>query len=145
MLTGSPDHYGALGVHPTADHATIRAAYRRLVREVHPDVRPDDPEADEAARRLNAAWTVLSDSARRASYDRLRAARRPGVTSAARAGAGTRQPAPPPAAAAEPTAHLVRRAYSRDGVEYRDAFHRACLRVGVAVTAFGTVLLLVLR
>jgi curved DNA-binding protein CbpA len=127
-----PDHYQALGVHPTADHATVRAAYRRLMRDVHPDVKPGDAAAGEAARRANAAWAVLSDSARRASYDRLRAPGRDNVIT----------PHPPQP---RPGQTLARRAYSPEGAEFRAAFHRACLRLGATVVALGTILLFALR
>jgi len=61
-------------VPPTATLAEIRAAYVALAREHHPDRlggRADVVQAASAARmaRVNAAWTVLSDPARRAAYD----------------------------------------------------------------------------
>lgn len=71
---GGPRHYDELGVAPTATAAEIRAAYVALAREHHPDRlgdRADVVRVDSAARmaRVNAAWTVLSDPARRAAYD----------------------------------------------------------------------------
>lgn len=118
------DHYQALGVHPQATAADVRAAYLRLMRANHPDRRPGDPVAADVARRANAAWEVLGDAALRASYDRLRAAgSRPQVRLV-----GDDRPAAP-------------RAYSPEGDRYRKAFHRACLRVGAAVFALGCVLL----
>ena len=68
------DHYQTLGVEPNADLTIIKRRYRLLVRENHPD-------AVEASRRqnahermleINAAWTILSDPAERARYDRAR-------------------------------------------------------------------------
>lgn len=120
---GTTDHYQALGVPPHASADEIRAAYRRLMREHHPDHRPGDTDAEETARRLNAAWQVLGDSARRAAYDRLRSP--DGVV------AHTRVAAPAPTTPA----------YSADHHRYRAAFHRATLRVGVAVFLTGLVLL----
>jgi molecular chaperone DnaJ len=57
--------YERLGVAPDADRDTIRAAYRRLAREHHPDRGGD--EATMAA--INGAWLVLRDPMRRAAYD----------------------------------------------------------------------------
>lgn len=58
-------HYDVLGVPTTADRATIRAAYRRLARQTHPDLGGD--AADFAAVAL--AWSVLADPAARALHD----------------------------------------------------------------------------
>lgn len=71
---GEPGHYEELGVAPTATAAEIRAAYVALARKHHPDRlggRSDAERTHAAARmaRVNAAWTVLSDPARRAAYD----------------------------------------------------------------------------
>jgi hypothetical protein len=71
---GEPGHYEELGVTPTASPAELRAAYLALARAHHPDTMGDAGERDRqvaAARmaRVNAAWTVLSDPARRAAYD----------------------------------------------------------------------------
>jgi hypothetical protein len=60
------NHYEALQVPPTAPVAEIRRAYLRLARIHHPDHDGGDPER---MRRLNAAWEVLGDPARRAAYD----------------------------------------------------------------------------
>ncbi len=62
-----------LQVDPAADAGVIDAAYRRLVREHHPDVSAR-PDAVQRTRELNAAYEVLRDPARRAAYDRERAA-----------------------------------------------------------------------
>lgn len=116
------DHYATLGVPPTARIQEIRAAYLRAMRACHPDLRPGDLAAGEAARRANLAWQVLGDPERRAAYDRQMRAR----------GALT-VPAPP----ADPgqAAYLARRrAYGR-------AFHQACLKGAAAVFALGVVLL----
>lgn len=63
------DHYGVLGVPPTATHAQIKAAFRRLAREHHPDVNATDPEANRRFRRVARAWEVLGDARRRKAYD----------------------------------------------------------------------------
>lgn len=128
----TPDHYQALGVHPEADAADIRAAYLRLMRAHHPDRRPDDAHAHTVARRANLAWHILGDEQRRGAYDRLRHARAHPATSEA---------VPSPTALLRSEA-IRRQAYSADRVDYRRAFSRACLRVGVAVLLIGMALLL---
>lgn len=62
------DHYGTLGVSPRADDATIRRAYRALMRRYHPDVN-GGAEADGRAKAINEAYACLRDSVRRANYD----------------------------------------------------------------------------
>lgn len=71
---GEPRHYDELGVAPSASPAEIRAAYVALARRHHPDRMGTSAEvvrSEAAARmaRVNAAWTVLSDPAKRAAYD----------------------------------------------------------------------------
>jgi curved DNA-binding protein CbpA len=68
------DLYDLLQVSPGAAPEVIHAAYRALARQCHPDV-SGDPEAPKAMRRLNAAYQVLSNPARRARYDALLARR----------------------------------------------------------------------
>src|SRR5262249_26008902 len=63
--------YDVLQVSVNAGPEVIRAAYRALAREYHPDVNPS-PEAARHMRQLNAAYHVLSDPARRARYDTVR-------------------------------------------------------------------------
>ena len=66
------DHYSLLGVPFTATHTEITRAYRRAMKRAHPDrQRPERRAAsEELARRLNAAYTVLSDPIKRQAYDR---------------------------------------------------------------------------
>jgi hypothetical protein len=66
-LGGIPTHYDRLGVAPDASADEIRAAYRRLAREVHPD--RGVAGSSERMAVVNEAWTVLRDPARRAVYD----------------------------------------------------------------------------
>jgi curved DNA-binding protein CbpA len=65
------DHYDVLGVDASASLTEIRVSYLALVRKWHPDVAPAElrAEAEEATKRLNAAYFTLSDPALRARYD----------------------------------------------------------------------------
>ena len=67
----SRSFYDLLGVDPSADQDTIKKAYRRRARELHPDANPDDPEAEEQFKELSRAYEVLSDPEQRARYDRF--------------------------------------------------------------------------
>lgn len=66
----TPTHYETLGLDRRCTTAQIRAAYRRLVKEYHPDVNHAEPEATRRVQSLNAAHATLSDPVRRADYDR---------------------------------------------------------------------------
>jgi molecular chaperone DnaJ len=65
----SHDLYELLGVDRDADADTIKKAYRRLARQLHPDVNPD-PETQEKFKEVSLAYEVLSDPQKRAAYDR---------------------------------------------------------------------------
>jgi molecular chaperone DnaJ len=62
------DYYGTLGVAQDAGADDIKRAYRRLARELHPDVNPD-PAAQEKFREVSAAYEVLSDPEKRRIVD----------------------------------------------------------------------------
>ena len=64
------DYYDVLGVERDADDAQIKKAFRKLARQFHPDVNPDDPEAEARFKELAEAYEVLSDDQTRAAYDR---------------------------------------------------------------------------
>lgn len=63
------DYYDVLGVARNADEASIKRAFRRLARELHPDV-SEAPDADERFKEVVEAYEVLSSSERRQLYDR---------------------------------------------------------------------------
>ncbi len=65
------DYYQILGVDKNADEKAIKKAFRRLARQYHPDVNPDDPQAEEHFKEINEAYEVLSDPDKRSKYDRL--------------------------------------------------------------------------
>jgi hypothetical protein len=66
------DPYSVLGVSPTATQAEITHAYRRHLRDHHPDIRSreSNSEADERLRQVLEAYALLRDPHRRAAYDR---------------------------------------------------------------------------
>jgi molecular chaperone DnaJ len=67
---GGPDYYRILGVNRDASLDEIKQAYRRLAARFHPDLHPDDPDAEAYLRGLNQAYAILKDPERRARYDR---------------------------------------------------------------------------
>jgi hypothetical protein len=64
------DYYTVLGVRRDASLEQIAEAYRRMARKCHPDANPDDPQAERQFMKVQAAFEVLSDPAKRAAYDR---------------------------------------------------------------------------
>ena len=69
-MSTTRDYYEILGVARDADDATIKKAFRRLARELHPDVNRHDPNAEEKFKEAAEAYEVLSDADRRSTYDR---------------------------------------------------------------------------
>jgi molecular chaperone DnaJ len=69
-MRGFKDYYAILGVPRNATEKEIKAAYRKLARQYHPDVNPGDKQAEEKFKEINEAYQVLSDPEKRAAYDR---------------------------------------------------------------------------
>ena len=60
-----------MGLQKGASDAEIKKAYRKLAKQYHPDLNPDDPEAEEKFKEINEANQVLSDPDKRAKYDQF--------------------------------------------------------------------------
>ncbi len=117
------DPYAVLGVSPLAGPEEIHSAYRSIARRLHPDANPTDPHAASGFAQATRAFELLSDDARRRTYDLHRAAmhgpraaraapgptgnvqvRGPGAVPAHRARAGS---APAPSSERDPLAAVV--------------------------------------
>jgi len=64
------DYYDVLGVSRDADQGEIKKAFRRVARECHPDVNPEDPACEAQFKEAAEAYEVLSDADTRSAYDR---------------------------------------------------------------------------
>src|SRR5690606_7076984 len=64
------DYYSVLGIEKNASAADIKKAYRKNARKYHPDVNPDDKEAERKFKEVNEANEVLSDPEKRKKYDK---------------------------------------------------------------------------
>jgi len=56
------DYYNTLGVKRTSSEKEIKSAYRKLARKYHPDLNPNDREAEAKFKELSEAYEVLSDA-----------------------------------------------------------------------------------
>ncbi|MBR6044766.1 MAG: molecular chaperone DnaJ [Ruminococcus sp.] len=65
------DYYEVLGVQKGASDDDIKKAFRKLARQYHPDLHPDDKEAEAKFKEINEAYEVLSDKDKRAKYDQF--------------------------------------------------------------------------
>lgn len=65
------DYYEILGIGRDASQEEIKRAYRKLVRQYHPDANPGNKEAEERFKLINEAYEVLSDPQKKAQYDQF--------------------------------------------------------------------------
>jgi len=65
------DYYKTLGVERTATAGEIKSAYRKLARKHHPDVNPNNKEAERRFKEINEAYQVLGDAGKRKKYDQM--------------------------------------------------------------------------
>jgi len=66
----SDNPYDILGVKPDASDKEIKSAYRKLAKNLHPDLNPGDKKAEEKFKTISAAYNLLSDKEQRARFDR---------------------------------------------------------------------------
>ena len=70
-MTTEIDYYELLEVERTADHKTLKSAYRKLAMRYHPDRNPGDAESESKFKAINEAYDCLKDPQKRAAYDRF--------------------------------------------------------------------------
>lgn len=68
-MTEKKDYYRVLGVDRNASQDDIKKAYRKLARQYHPDLNPNNKEAEEKFKEISEAYQVLSDQEKRKMYD----------------------------------------------------------------------------
>ena len=71
MAAEKRDYYEVLGVDKSASEDEIKRAYKKMARKYHPDLNPDNKEAEEKFKEVNEAYEVLSDSDKKARYDQF--------------------------------------------------------------------------
>jgi len=70
-LAEKRDYYEVLGVSHNADETELKKAYRKLAKQYHPDMNPNNKEAEAKFKEINEAYAVLSDPQKRQQYDRF--------------------------------------------------------------------------
>ena len=80
------DYYDVLGAANSSDAAELKKAYRRKVKELHPDQNQDNPDAEEQFKEVNEAYDILKDPEKKAAYDRYGHAAFEGGTGASAGG-----------------------------------------------------------
>src|ERR1039457_2810460 len=63
------DYYKTLGVSKTATEKEVKAAFRKLARQYHPDVNPGNKTAESTFKQVNEAYEIISDPDKRKKYD----------------------------------------------------------------------------
>lgn len=88
-MSDKRDYYEVIGLNRGASDDEIKKAYRKLAKKYHPDLNPNDKEAEAKFKEINEAYEVLSDKDKRARYDQFGHA---GVDSSYGAGASGGNP-----------------------------------------------------
>lgn len=70
-MSDKRDYYEVLGLNKGADEASIKKAYRSLAKKYHPDMNPNNAEAEQKFKEVNEAYSVLSDPDKKAKYDQF--------------------------------------------------------------------------
>jgi DnaJ-class molecular chaperone len=71
MSTARKNYYEILGLTSSASADEIKKAYKKLARQYHPDLNPDNKEAEQKFKEISEAYAVLNDTEKRAQYDRF--------------------------------------------------------------------------
>ncbi|WP_028510311.1 molecular chaperone DnaJ [Ruminococcus sp. NK3A76] len=71
MADNKRDYYEVLGVSKGASDDEIKKAFRKLAKQYHPDLHPDDKDAEAKFKEVNEAYEVLSDPSKKAKYDQF--------------------------------------------------------------------------
>lgn len=137
------DPYELLGVARTASQDEIKKAYRKLVKQLHPDLHPGDKQAEQRFRDVTAAYDLLGDADKRARFDRgeIDAEGKERIDPFARAHAGARtraRGARSGAHAGFSAADILDEVFGRGGFRPKGADVSYTLNVGFREAAGGT-------